>query len=329
MTSASAQHEGSARALFVVAPGQCEIREVPLAAPSPGEVRVRTLFSAVSRGTESLVFHGRVPESEWQRMRAPFQSGDFSFPVKYGYISVGEIETGALRGRRVFCLHPHQDRYVVSERDCRPVPDDVPSGRAVLAANMETAVNALWDARPSIGDRVSVIGAGVVGALTAYLCARIAGCEVELIDVDPRKAAVARALGVPFSLADAAQRERDLVLHASGSPDGLVHALSLAGQEARIVELSFYGDKPVTLPLGQAFHARRIQIVSSQVGTIPAHQGARWSYGRRMALALRLLSDDALDALISGESSFDELPRVMPEVLGGESAALCHRVRYV
>jgi 2-desacetyl-2-hydroxyethyl bacteriochlorophyllide A dehydrogenase len=322
--------DAAARAFWIAAPGRGEIRDEPLTAPSAGEVVVRTLYSGISRGTEALVFQGRVPESEHLRMRAPFQDGRFPAPVKYGYASVGRVEQGAkaLLAHDVFVLYPHQTRYVVPAQSVYLLPDGVPPQRAVLAANVETAINALWDARPQVGDRVAVIGAGTVGCLVAWLTGRMPGCDVTLVDVNPRRAGVARALGVPFAEPDAVVEDADLVIHASGSPPGLALALRIAGFEATIVEMSWYGDQAVPLGLGEAFHARRLTLKSSQVGTVAASQRARWSARRRMELALRLLADPALDVLITGESAFDELPTVMAQLTSVPGDTLCHRIRY-
>jgi len=319
-----------ARAFWTIAPGVGELREESIAPPAPGQLLVETLYSGVSRGTESLVFAGRVPPSEHQRMRAPHQAGELPFPVKYGYLNVGRVVDGpaALVGRAVFCLYPHQTRYVVDAGAVTPLPDGVPAARAVLAGNCETAVNALWDAGLRVGDRVAVVGGGVVGCLVAYLAARVVGCQVELVDVAPARAAVAAALGVGFASPDGARPEADVVFHASGAPEGLRTALALAGQEATIVELSWYGDRPVELPLGGPFHARRLTLRSSQVGGIPAPQRARWDYARRLTLALSLLRDPTLDVLIDGESPFAELPRVLPRLAASPGAALCHRITY-
>lgn len=322
--------QNDARAFWVTAPGRGEIRSEPLAATSAGNVLVRTLYSGISRGTESLVFNGRVPESEWTRMRAPFQTGSFPAPVKYGYSCVGQVEQGPaeLMGRAVFVLHPHQTRFIVPAGAVHPLPDDVPPARAVLAANLETAVNGLWDARPHVGDRIAVVGAGTVGCLAAWLSARIPGCRVELMDINPARANVAAAIGVPFTSPAGASRNADLVIHASGSPAGLALALELGGHESRIVEMSWFGDQMAVLPLGGAFHVRRLTIVSSQVGTVAASQRARWDASRRMQLALSLLSDPSLDHLITGESSFDSLPDVMAGLASAPGDALCHRVAY-
>ncbi len=311
-------------------PGAASFARSDFARPGPGEVLIEALASGISRGTETLVFRGRVPVSQHRLMRAPFQAGEFALPIKYGYGSVGLVRDGVpeLRERRVFCLHPHQDRYVVPASAVVPVPDGVPDARAVLAANMETALNGLWDAAPRIGDRVAVIGAGVVGALVAALLARIPGTEVQLIDIDPDKAPIAAALGVGFALPGAASGDADLVIHASGAPEGLTTALGLAGFEARIVELSWYGDRAVTLPLGEAFHSRRLQLISSQVGAVAPARRARWDDRRRLALALELLLEPRFDVLLAPARPFSDLPEIMAELAARPSKVMCQVIRY-
>jgi 2-desacetyl-2-hydroxyethyl bacteriochlorophyllide A dehydrogenase len=322
--------ESHARAFWIAAPGRGEIRDESLPAAGDGDVVVRALFSGVSRGTEALVFQGRVPVSERERMRAPFQAGEFPAPVKYGYASVGVVERGApsLQGRRVFCLYPHQTRYVVPANRVTILPDQVPAERAVLAANLETAINGVWDARPQVGDRVTVIGAGTVGCLVAWIAGRIAGCDVELVDVNPDRASIARALGVRFADPASARSEADVVIHASGSPLGLALALRVAGFEATIVEMSWYGDQAVSVPLGEGFHARRLTIKSSQVGEVASSQRARRGVAERMALTLSMLADPALGVLITGESEFDAMPDVMARLASAPGNTLCHRIRY-
>jgi len=319
-----------ARAFWIASPGRGEIRPEPLPPPSPDDVVVRALYSGISRGTEALVFQGRVPASEHERMRAPFQSGAFPAPIKYGYASVGVVEHGPgdLPGKPVFSLFPHQTRYVVPASAVHPIPPAVPPPRAVLAANLETAINGLWDANPRIGDRVVVVGAGAVGSLVAWLAGRIHGCDVELVDVNPERTVVAQALGVRFSEPETVAGGADVVVHASGSAAGLSLALRIAAFEATIVEMSWYGDQMVSLPLGQAFHARRLTIKSSQVGSVASSQRTRWDFRRRMAFALASLADPALDVLITGESAFESLPKVMADLADGTLDALCHRVRY-
>jgi NADPH:quinone reductase-like Zn-dependent oxidoreductase len=319
-----------AHAFWVVAPGLGEIRAQPLPSPAPGELLIRARVSAISRGSESLVFRGEVPESEWRRMRCPFQEGEFPAPVKYGYSVVGIVEEGPVEalGRRVFCLHPHQDRFIASEDGVIDVPDDVPDRRATLAANMETAVNGLWDATPGPGDRIAVIGAGVVGCLTAALAARLPGAEVELIDIDPNRESIATALGCRFAAPCKACPEADLVIHASGTPEGLSTALAIAGFEATVLEMSWYGTRTVPLALGGAFHSRRLTLRSSQVGAVPAVRRQRWSRQRRLALALSLLRDPVFDVLLSGESAFAALPELMPRLARSPAGVLCHTLRY-
>ncbi|KOV66605.1 MULTISPECIES: zinc-dependent alcohol dehydrogenase [Streptomyces] len=320
----------TAHAFWLRAPGRGEIREVPIADPAEGEVLVRSLWSGVSRGTETLVFRGQVPESQYTAMRAPFQEGDFPGPVKYGYLNVGLVEQGPaeLVGRTVFCLYPHQTRYVVPAAAVTVLPENVPAARAVLAGTVETAVNALWDAAPLIGDRIAVVGGGMVGCSVAALLARFPGVRLQLVDADPGRAGIAEALGVDFALPGDALGECDLVVHASATEQGLARSLELLTAEGTVVELSWYGDRRVTLPLGEAFHSRRLVVRSSQVGTVSPARRATRGYGDRLALALDLLADPALDALVTGECAFGELPEVMPGLASGEIPALCHRVRY-
>ena len=319
-----------ARAFWVVAPGQGEIRHETVATPSDGDVLVRTRFSGVSRGTESLVFTGHVPTSEYQRMRAPFQQGDFPAPVKYGYASVGQVEAGpdGLVGRLVFALYPHQTRYVVPATAVQVVPDGVPARRAVLSANMETALNGVWDAAVLPGDRVAVVGGGAVGCLAAWLAGRVPGCEVALIDLNDEREAVARALGVGFALPSTAAGGADVVLHTSGTGAGLATALALAGDEATVVDLSWYGDQMVTVPLGGAFHSQRLTIKSSQVGRVAVPQRQRWTFARRLSLAMSLLADNTLDVLLTGQSAFGDLPSAMATLAAGPRATICHYITY-
>lgn len=318
------------RAFWVRAPGRGEIRPVTVARPETGEVLVRTVHSGVSRGTETLVFRGGVPPSQYASMRAPFQDGDFPGPVKYGYLNVGVVEEGPanLLGRTVFCLYPHQTRYVVPASAVTVVPDGVPPQRAVLAGTVETAVNALWDAAPLIGDRIAVVGAGMVGCCVARLLARFPGVRVQLVDVDPARAGVARALGVDFALPDQAGGECDLVVHASATSDGLQRSLELLAPQGTVIELSWYGDRRVSVALGEHFHSRRLAIRASQVGTVsPATRGRR-TFADRLALALELLADPAFDALITARCAFEELPEVLAGLSRGELASLCHLVDY-
>ncbi len=320
----------SMTAFWVTAPGQGQLRDEPLPPLAEGQVRVRTLYTGISRGSEALVFRGEVPESEYERMRAPFQDGSFPAPVKYGYCNVGLVEAGPdyLVNSPIFCLYPHQTCYQVPVDWVHPLPAGLTPARAVLAANMETAINGLWDATVRVGDRVAVIGAGVLGSLCAWLAGQIPGVEVELIDINRRRASIASALGLDYRHPDQASTDVDLVIHASGSPAGLASALELAGFEARVIELSWFGTRTVPLALGRSFHQRRLQLISSQVGSIADSQRARWDCRRRMALALRLLTNPVLEALITAESPFAELPAVQARLAADLPGELMHRIRY-
>jgi hypothetical protein len=319
-----------AHAFWLRVPGRGEIRPAVLSEPGPDEVMVRTLRSGVSRGTEALVFRGGVPPGQYAAMRAPFQEGDFPGPVKYGYLNVGAVEQGPpeLCGRTVFCLYPHQTAYVVPAGVVTVVPEGVPPARAVLAGTVETAVNALWDAAPLLGDRVTVVGAGMVGCSVARLLSRFPAVEVTLVDVDPGRADVAAALEVDFALPAEAADGRDLVVHASATSAGLQRSLDLLAPEGTVIDLSWYGDSEVRLSLGGAFHSQRLGIRASQVGTLaPARSGHRTT-ADRLALALDLLHDPAFDALLTGQSRFRELPDVMARLAGGSLPALCHIITY-
>ncbi len=325
----------TARALWYVKPGIAELLPEQLAAPKPDEARVRTLFSGISRGTERLVFGGKVGASEWERMRAPMQGGTFPFPVKYGYCAVGVVDIGPseLQGRTVFCLHPHQDVFNAPISMLVPIPDSVPARRATLAANAETALNALWDAGAGPADRIVIVGAGIVGLMAASIAAQLPGAEVTVVDVDPTRRPVVEALGARFQAAvnsagSTATGDADIVVHTSVSQAGLNTAIGLAGFEGTIVELSWYGDKPVSIDLGGPFHSKRLKLISSQVGHISPGRRPRWSYRRRMEAALRLLENPALDALVADEIAFDEAPTVIPCVLGPGAQGLAPVIRY-
>ena len=319
-----------AYAFWLRAPGHAEIRPVVLPEPGRGDVVVRTLRSGVSRGTETLVFRGGVPPGQYAAMRAPFQEGDFPGPVKYGYLNVGAVEQGPpeLRDRTVFCLYPHQTAYVVPADAVTVVPDGVPPARAVLAGTVETAVNALWDAAPLVGDRVAVVGAGMVGCCVARLLARFPAVEVTLVDVDPSRAQVAAALGARFARPEDAEGGCDLVVHTSATSEGLQRSLELLAPEGTVLDLSWYGDTEVRLSLGGAFHTGRLGLRASQVGTISPSRSARRTTADRLALALDLLRDPAFDVLVTGESPLEDLPDVMARLAEGSLPALCHTITY-
>lgn len=319
-----------ATAFWTIGPGQGSLRPEPLPKLKPNWVLIQTLNSGISRGTETLVFKGLVPPSQSEVMRCPHQQGDFPGPVKYGYCSVGRVHDGPPEwiGRRVFCLYPHQDWYCVETNDLVVVPDGVSDSRAVLAANMETALNGIWDSDVRMGDRVAVVGAGVVGTLVAALAARIPGTSVELVDINESRQAIASAFGCQFAAPSDAHTDADVVIHASGRSEGLSTALSLAGFESTVLELSWFGSQLVTIPLGEAFHARRLTLRSSQVGSVAPSQRSRWSHRRRMQLALDLLADPTFDGLLGSSSDFVNLPETMTRLASAPAGELCHVVRY-
>lgn len=320
----------SASAIWYVAPGVAEIRATPIRSVAPDHALVRTAFSGISRGTERLVMNGAIGQQEWERMRAPMQEGAFPFPVKYGYCATGVVEDGpeALRGRAVFCLHPHQDLFVAPAEMLAPVPDGIPLRRATLAANMETALNAIWDSGASAGDRIVVVGAGVVGLLVARIAAGMPGAEVTVVDVAADRRAIAESFSARFATPDRAPRGADVVFHTSVSAAGLNTAIDCAGMEATVVELSWYGDREVPARLGGAFHSRRLRLQSSQVGQVSPGRRSRWSYRRRLEKALALLADPALDTLVAEEIAFADAPVALPRLLAPGATGLAPVIRY-
>jgi len=318
------------RALWYIGKARAELRPVHVPEPGPGEALVLTLWSGISRGTERLVYDGRVPLSEFERMKAPFQEGEFPYPVKYGYCAVGIVEQGPKDwlGVPVFALHPHQTRFVVPVDRLVAIPDGLPLRRAALAANMETALNALWDSGTGPGDRIVIVGAGLIGLLVAFLAARLPGADVVVVDVEPARAPLVTALGAEFRTPGAVAGDADVVFHASAHEEGLITALGAAGSEATIVELSWYGDKFVSVPLGGAFHSKRLKLISSQVGQVAPSRRPRWTYARRLRKALDLLQDDVIDRLITTEVTFDALPQALFDIFNPDAPALATVVRY-
>jgi NADPH:quinone reductase-like Zn-dependent oxidoreductase len=320
----------TARALWYIGDARAEIRPEPLPALKSGEALVRTLYSGISRGTERLVFQALVPSSEYDRMRGPNMGGSFPHPVKYGYLAVGLVEDGPveLRGKTVFILHPHQDLIIAPVSALTLVPETIPARRAVLAANMETALNALWDSGAGPGDRIAVVGGGVVGCLIAYLAGRLPGADVTLVDPVASRASIAKALGVGYAPPAKAPKDCDVVFHASANQKGLATALEIAGFEGTVVEVSWFGDKDVAVPLGRTFHSGRLKLISSQVGHIATSRRPRWDYARRMRKAMELLRDAGLDVLLGAEIAFNDAPARLPTVFSSDLSGLAPVIRY-
>lgn len=310
-------------ALWCVGPGEASLQT----AQEGQGVLVHTLFSGISRGTENLIFHGLVPESEYSRMRGPHQEGEFPFPVKYGYSNVGRLADSDGEGQLVFALYPHQSAFRLPADMLTPVPPGVPPERAVLGANMETALTIVWDSGVSAGDTVAVVGGGVIGLLVGYLAAQMPGTTVTLVETNTGREQVARSLGMEFSDPGGPPRECDVVIHASATAEGLSTALESAGQDATVVEASWHGQGDVPVQLGGAFHSKRLRLISSQVGHIPPARTPRWSHQRRLQTALLMLVDPRLDTVISGETAFVDLADHYGAILS-DPLTLCHRVRY-
>jgi threonine dehydrogenase-like Zn-dependent dehydrogenase len=320
----------TASALWYVGPGQVELRPETLSLPGADQVLVATEFSGVSRGTERLVMAGKVGQSEWDRMRAPLQAGDFPFPVKYGYCATGLVEHGPpeLVGRRVFVLAPHQTRFLAPAGMATPLPDGLPSRRATLAANMETALNAVWDSGAGPADKIVIVGGGIVGLLIAYIAAGLPGADVCVVDMATERGTIATSFGASFATPDACPADADVVFHATASAGGLSTAINACGFEGTVVEVSWFGDGATPVPLGGAFHSRRLKLVSSQVGHVSATRRVRWSYRRRLEAALALLQDDRLDALIAEEITFADAPKKLPGLLAPSAKGLAPIIRY-
>ncbi len=320
----------SARALWITGQRQAEILSAPLPASMEDPVLIRTLWSGISRGTERLVFNGNIPTTEYDRMRAPWQEGDFPYPVKYGYSAVGEVESGSrnLVGRKVFALYPHQTRFVLSASDIVLIPENIPARRAVLTPSMETALNAIWDAGSVVGERIAIVGAGIIGLLIAHILSQVPGCEVTVIDIDPRQRLVAEKMGLTLQSIDQIKGHMDLVFHTSATSQGLQAALDLADFESTIVEVSWYGDCVTNVNLGGAFHSKRLKLIASQVGHIANNQRSRWNHARRIRKALCLLADERLDNLIATEIAFDDLPNALSTIFSSKCSGLAPLVRY-
>jgi threonine dehydrogenase-like Zn-dependent dehydrogenase len=322
----------NARALWYVSRRKVDLRDTTLDERGPADAEIRMLYSGVSRGTERLVFNGLVAAPERERMRCPLQEGDFPFPVKYGYCAVGEVEAGPahLVGRTVFTLAPHQSRFLAptDRLSVVPVPENVPARRAILAANMETALNAVWDSGAGPGDRIVVVGGGVLGLLVTFIVAQIPGAEVTLVDLEPSRRDFAKLFGVRFQKPLDGPADCDVAFHASATGAGLACALACCGDEATVVELSWFGDQDPAVPLGAGFHSKRLKLISSQVGMVATSRRPRWSYARRLEKALGLLADDRLDQLITGDVAFDDLPAALPRILEPGAQGLMTAVTY-
>ncbi|WP_168201525.1 zinc-dependent alcohol dehydrogenase [Phreatobacter aquaticus] len=322
----------AARALWYASRRHVELRDELLSERTGSEALISMLYSGVSRGTERLVFDGLVAAPERDRMRCPLQAGEFPFPVKYGYCAVGTVEAGpeAMVGKTVFTLAPHQDRQIVptDRLSVVAIPDGIPAKRAILAANMETALNAVWDSGAGPGDRIVVVGGGVLGLLVTFIVSQIPGTDVTLVDLDQSRKTYADLFGVRFQKPLDGPGDVDVAFHASATSAGLACALACCGDEATVVELSWFGDQDPSVPLGAGFHAKRLKLISSQVGMVATSRRPRWSYQRRLEKAVALLADDRLDQLITEEVAFADLPAALPRILAPGAPGLMTAISY-
>ncbi|RMG66652.1 MAG: dehydrogenase [Bacteroidetes bacterium] len=304
------------------------IQPEPLPDLTAGQLRLRARYSLISAGTERLVARGEVPAEIAGDMGVPFMGGAFPFPIKYGYSLVAEIEAPAPQaGQLVHLLHPHQDRLQVPAGAVFPVPAGVPARRAVLASNLETALNALWDSGLSLGDRALVVGYGLIGALVARLLQRLPAVEVVVQEPDAHRRALAEAQGLAVQAGPGAQRF-DYAFHTSASAGGLQAAIDQTAFEGTIVEMSWYGTRSVPVALGGSFHSQRKRLISSQVSQLPAGRRGRWDYRRRKAAVFALLQDSAFDALLTDEVPFAGLPDFFQNLRQGTAGGFAWTVRY-
>lgn len=318
-----------ALALFHRTADVSELSPVTLATPASNQIEIASLYSLIATGTERLVAKGLVPQELYDHMAVPYMEGEFSFPIKYGYSLVGRVvtENHPLSGRIVHLLHPHQDRCIVSDHDVFAVPEGVPAKRATLASNLESALNGIWDAEVSIGDRVFISGFGMIGSLLARLLSMMPSVEVVVMDIDPIKRKLAENMGFTV-VKDTEDSDFDVAFNTSASGAGLQACINAVGYEGKIVEMSWYGVKAATLQLGGSFHSMRKRIISSQVSNLPANRRNRWDYLRRREVVFELLRNDAFDVHIGETVSFENLPDLFDDIRRKSPAVLTWAVSY-
>lgn len=315
---------------WIDAPGRGSLRPTDLRAPGAGDLVLRAHGTGVSPGTERLVGLGRVPATMDTTMAVPGMQGSFGLPLLYGYSFVGSVVDGPRAGERVFTMHPHTTHAVVQAAACVPLPADVPDARATLVPNLETAVNATWDAEIAVGERVVVVGGGAVGLLTTFALATLAGTRATLVETDPARRALAARLPWLHTVVAPDELPRDTfacALHTSGSEAGLQLAIDATGFEGRVLDLAWYGDRAVALRLGASFHHRRKTLRASQVGTVArSHRAA--GRAARTTTVLELLRDARLDALLAPAVPFAAAPALFAALYRGEPTTPCPVVGY-
>lgn len=315
-------------ALWHTSPEKSEIKQAASFEISGEICEIQSLYSLVSTGTERLVATGKIPTGLYNSMQVPYMEGDFSLPVKYGYSLVGEVVKGPLLGKTVHLLHPHQDYCKVAAADVFPIPDEVPAVRATLASNLETAVNAVWDSGVSVGDRVAVVGFGIIGSLVARLLAQLPAVSLTILEKDPDRIKMAKSMGFEVSPNENLSTPLDIAFHCSSTAAGLQTCIDTVGLEGKVIELSWYGDKSVELNLGGTFHPQRKVIISSQVSQIPASHQHRWDFRRRKEAVFELLKNPDFDLHTPKTTPFTNLPEVFSEIRKGSSKQLVWIVDY-
>ena len=292
------------------------------------QIEVKSLFSLISTGTERLVASGEVPVSSFEFMAVPYMKGNFSFPIKYGYSLVGKVTSvGKLYGKIVHLLHPHQGKCLVKEVDVMIVPDEIPAKRATLASNVETALNAIWDAEISIGDKVLIAGFGMIGSLLARVLSFMPEVEIVIMEKDANRVKMVQKMGFTF-IDDPEPSYFDVAFNTTSNEKALQIAIQSVGLEGKIIEMSWYGTKNVNINLGADFHYHRKQIISSQVSKIPSDKQSRWDYKRRKEVVFKLLKSPLFDEHITDVLTFAETPAFFDKLRAGGVSGLGYCIEY-
>ena len=292
------------------------------------ELLVKAYYSGISYGTEKIVHDSQVPANQYEFMRAPHQVGEFNKEVKYGYLSVGKVVVGpkSMMNKMVYTMFPHQSMYILKSSLATLIPSHIPYKRALLTANMETAINAMWDSQPSIGDNTYVIGAGIVGILMAYVLSSTFGIKVTVIDNNASKKKLCKFFNIDFENNINCIKDPDIIFECSGNASVLSDLINNSTLETKICILSWYGKQQSKIKMGENCFSRRLEIIFSQVGNITPIQSKKWDNLSRRALALKLLDNKKLDSLIDKqEIKLKELPNFFKK---GNTNGLCKVVKY-
>jgi len=321
---------GKVRSLWHLSDSQSVIKENTAQNPSPSFLKIQSHFSLISTGTERLVACGEVPGSVHDDMKVPYMEGAFPFPIKYGYSLVGKVitEGHSMTGKLVHAMHPHQDFCLINESDLFEIHSNIPAQRATLASNLETALTAVWDAQVNIGDRVLIVGFGLIGSLIARLLSFIPAIYFQIIEIDKERIQHAEKLGFPVSAILRKHSKFDIAFHTSATAEGLQTCIDGVGLEGKIIELSWYGKKPVKINMGGSFHSQRKQIISSQVGKLPSKYNARWDMKRRKKVVFELLENALFDQQITHFIKFVDTPTFFADLRAGKAKGLAYCIEY-